>query len=173
MRVKEMARALGGAFAVYAAIAACSAATAPSNDVDGGGPIGNAPPSATTSTPAPTSTGAMMDAMLAVVDAVADVRDAVSEPVPDAQAAPPEVKTVQCLQSPPTGPDYRYAEQAYPGKTANELASVIAIANYPVGSTAVMPGYQRGRIGSLFVKDGYVAVYCSLSFDEVTFIRQL
>lgn len=67
---------------------------------------------------------------------------------------------------------YWYAEQLYPGATADELASVTAFYTYaPNAGGGVVPGYARQSVPTQ-VKDGAVAVNCGASQGlGVVFVR--
>ena len=177
MRMKDCAKVLGGSVAVYVLIAACGASTGGNVDVDGGGPIatvaptGTAPPSGSSSSASSSgaSSGSAIDAML---DAVKDVIvDAVTDPVPDVQAAPPEALTVACVETAIGA----LAEQAYPGKTADELAlTVRATVNFAnVGAGGAIPNYRRVT-RDIWVRDGFATCPCgnAPAGTTCTFLRQ-
>jgi hypothetical protein len=142
---------LGGSVSIYAAMAACSAASGPhwTSGRDGGSSGG--------------SSGA------ATGDGAGAIIDALTDPVGEAQAAP-QTTTVNCNQQFMVGsvPEW-YAEQAYPGMTTTQLASLVAILHDGSGSAFLIPGYTDEQIGAR-LRDGYAAVVCSNSSQSVTFV---
>jgi hypothetical protein len=102
---------------------------------------------------------------------VGAVRDALANPVHEAsaQALAPVVATETCNQTGQAGgTTVFYAEHAFPGRTANQLAGVQTLLT---GSD--VPGYTQSQ-GLASVRDGYAAVYCSAgssgAITSVTFI---
>ena len=79
--------------------------------------------------------------------------DALSDPVPDAKAAPPDVKEAACQGQ--AGGAF-YADVAFPGKTVTELALVGVLVHFP----QVPNGYEWVTPNQYSVKDGMVHVYC-------------
>ena len=95
--------------------------------------------------------------------------DALTNPVPDALAGPTVSAPVPCSQSYQfSGSTLYYAEQAYPGKSATDLASVVAIIPMAGGP----PGYTYTIVGSsiTFVQDGYAAVICGNASYSAIFV---
>jgi hypothetical protein len=157
MRVKEALRIVGGSLVVYVVMAACSS--------EGGVPsmIVNA-----------------VDAAVGDVggtsgDATGNALDAIVNPIPEASAGPlpPIVATESCTQQAPdagTGVTYLYAEHAFPGYTAQQLAGLQILNNDAFTS---IPGYSQSQ-GIAYIRDGYAAVICgsptAQSITSVTFI---
>lgn len=85
---------------------------------------------------------------------------------------PPDVATENCSKTYSIGPTlYRYAEHAYPGATAAELAaSVVVLGTNPNGP----PGFATTQTGA-WVRDGAVALVCGVDsnpqFSAATFVR--
>jgi hypothetical protein len=155
---------LGGSVVVYGIVVACS-----------GGPYGERAVGVDSGSP---GAGGMVAAGggshtndSGVADVLADALDAMTDPVPDADAAPmppqPAVTTVPCsstLQHGATNQDF--AELSVPGRSAASLAGTVALLN--VGQTE---GYPYSAVAYLAVRDGGVAAACG--FDEtltVTFV---
>jgi hypothetical protein len=131
-------RLVAGSIVVYAIVACGSAVMGPS--------FGEATQDA--STPHPIDAG-QQGAALA---------DALANPVPEAsaQTLAPIVATENCDKTGQVGgTTVFYAEHAFPGKTANQLAGVQTLLT---GSD--VPGYTQSQ-GLASVRDGYAAVYCS------------
>jgi hypothetical protein len=113
------------------------------------------------------------------VDA-ASMLDALANPVPDAIAGPlpPITATESCnKQAPgPSGVTYVYAEHAFPGYTAMQLASVVTISTLTAAGQTI-PGYGQS-VGGALVRDGSAAQFCgvttattsTISVSSVTFI---
>jgi hypothetical protein len=151
-------RLVAGSIVVYAIVACGSAAVGPS--------FGEVSPDA--SVPRVTDAASMGVALA----------DALVNPVPEAsaQVAAPIVATEACNKTGPYGGSATitavYAEHAFPGFTATQLAAVRVLITT---STDVLPGYAQQQ-DLAYVRDGYAAVYCWLSGDEpdagasVTFI---
>jgi hypothetical protein len=129
--MREWAKMLVGGIIVYAVMAACGGA--PNQDSQGRPIVSNA-------------------------------LDAMSEPVKEAMAqAPPQISNVLCDKSypdPNNPPGMRYyAQQAYPGKSASDLARVVAMLKIDPVDTGLPPGTQY-RQEFTFIRDGFVAVWC-------------
>lgn len=107
---------------------------------------------------------------------VAAVRDAIANPVPEAaaQTVGPITATENCDKTWQfAGSTYTYAEHAFPGMTATQLATVEAIASFDSQSEVLAPpGYSQEQ-EPVFVRDGYAATACGTSpttLTSVTFI---
>ena len=86
--------------------------------------------------------------------------DALTDPVPEAQAGEPQVADEPCSQTDQySGQTFYYAEHLYPGKTRAQLALVHALLNFPA-SAGAMPGYASMSSAQTYVADGKVAVLC-------------
>lgn len=165
MRMGEAGRALVGAVAVYVAMAACSAASETREKLSSGGASGQS---------AGGSAGTAEDSSVldAFADAALEVYDAATDPVGDAQAAP-IVVTANCdLEWDVGAGSFLIAEAQFPGKTVNDLASVITYRKAGPGET-LPDGYGHMSVGH-YLRDGYVAVSCgpdsSGPYDTVTFV---
>lgn len=160
---------LGAGVLVYLVMAACSAAGTSRQNLKGaGGSAGQAATGGAGGVPG--GTGGMvadsgLDALAdAVGDALSDAAADAVNPVPDADAAPAsQVVNAPC--------DIRdgslyFAEAAFPGKQATELASVVAVLNW----SKVLPpkdlGYTRQLRPYTLVADGKVAVMCGQDADR-------
>lgn len=89
------------------------------------------------------------------------------DPVPRAEAAGEETATEPCDKS---AGGWIYAEHAFPGRSAVELARVVPLASSP---DAYFPGYSQMVVLSaafgvpaLVVRDGSVAVLCGMENSE-------
>lgn len=96
-----------------------------------------------------------------VVDAIAD-----AFAVADAEAGPSAptstVDVVPCSGG--------IAEKSYPGRTKEDLARTVAMYCVADGSSVgAPPGYNCGRLGALWFRDGSVAAQCG-SATSVTFV---
>ena len=107
-----------------------------------------------------------------IVDAIVD---AVTDPVPEAQAGlPPIVAVEPCNKTfVISSTTWVYAEHAFPGKTKTDLASVQTLTHYLPGQMPAPPGYSE-ELGLPWARDGYSAQLCGTqptpSVDSVTFI---
>jgi hypothetical protein len=145
-----------GSIVVYAIVACGSAAMGPS--------LGEATQDA--SAPRVTD-AASMGAALA---------DALANPVPEAAAQPlaPITATENCDKQAPyganSGSTALYAEHAFPGFTASQLAGLQVLAT---PTSVAIPGYTQQQ-DLAYVRDGYAAVFCGLTTTQtvtsVTFI---
>jgi hypothetical protein len=100
--------------------------------------------------------------------------DALSDPVPEAQAGEPQVNDETCtLTFQYSGMTQYYAEHLYPGKTRAQLALVRTLVNFPTNGS-VLPGYASTASAQTYVDDGKVAVWCGsdakASSYTVTFV---
>ena len=144
-----------GSIVVYAIVACGSAATGPSfveRHLDA-------------SSPRPIDASSMVGA----------VRDALANPVHEAsaQALAPIVATETCNQTAQVGgTTVFYAEHAFPGRTANQLAGVQTLV-MESGAGSNILGYTQSQTDA-FVRDGYAAVFCGAvsngSIASVTFV---
>lgn len=171
MRTREGLRALVGGLVVYAACssgAGLGVGVVPNETADGGseghGGTGG-------------ELGTVVDPKN---DAAAELVDALTNPVPDAEAAiaPPTTATEKCVTTPgDSGVRYFYATHSFPGKTISDLSALRVIAHIGQASVAP-PGYENVAIGTIYVNDGEAAVQCASAsgatiypnFDTVTFI---
>jgi hypothetical protein len=136
--MKDVAKAFAGGAVLYVVMAACSASDGGSgwvkNGASGGG-FGGAG-------------GSFFDAL--------------TDPVPNAEAGEPQVAQEACDKTVPAGTQTMYyAEHLYPGKTKAELVLVHAFSDFnPDGSS--LPGYSDLASSIMYVADGKVAVYCNM-----------
>ena len=110
--------------------------------------------------PAGGSGGGLLDAM---ADVATDVADALTDPVPDASAAP-EAVTAQCDTQVTQGTTvYHFAIADFAGRSADELASTVVLFGVddapPLGTTHP-PGYTWRVAPPSYIRDGEVAVVC-------------
>lgn len=158
MKAKSVVQKVAGAVVVYVVVAACGAA--------GSSPTGTVDPTVRDGS----------DVFDGVVDAIVD---GVVDPVGEANAGPvpPEVVTEPCNKTYACGSlTCRYAEHAFPGKTAEDLAaSVVGVGDLDT-SAHRPPGYSRQGAVALFLRDGSAAAGCGVdtapSYIAVTFIHQ-
>ena len=164
--MKHTAKIFSCACVVYVAMAACS------------GPV-----TYNIGTPNPEHDSGLINDALAVLDTLTD-------PVADANAAPPDIATESCSIVTTSGQNvYLWAEHIYPGKTKNELVSVHISGHFTPKALAdqlgMVPAGYTDSLGPLIVgtgyaqaqiKDGAVAVYCGVAsnpqFNLVTFVLQ-
>jgi hypothetical protein len=143
-----------GSVTVYVAMAACGGASHVAFDI-----IPDASP--------PTADAAHRGDARGVLDALTD-------PIDEAQAAPPplDVAVEPCDK---TANGVTYAEHTYAGRTMAELSAVHAV-SHSTTSTILVPGYSSYVSGPAYVRDGAVAVVCysgaTASIDTVTFVFQ-
>lgn len=136
MRLFSVIRAFASGCAVYLVMAACASERSPTSGSSSGGTSGSGT----------SSSGSLIDQL--------------TNPVPDAKAAP-EILTENCDK----GSAAKYAEHAYPGARAAELAgSVTAMVSNPTTLESYVLHQQF-----VFVKDGFVAVPCD---GTAVFIRR-
>lgn len=94
---------------------------------------------------------------------------AIASPVPEAQAA--ETDTERCDKSyQSSGATIGYAEHAYPGVSAAELATSVSLITSVVPGSAP-PGFDRQFALAGFVRDGVVGTSC-FAGQTVTFVRR-
>jgi hypothetical protein len=160
MRGSETAKLIGGSIAVYAIMAACSGTGGP--DLSG-------------------SNGGRLAVGTAANDSGSNAT-LLTNPVPAANAQPTGASsfTEACNKTSPNpdaGPFVLYAEHAFPGYTAQQLASVVALGSGP-GNFNAIPGYPLQTVGTS-VRDGYVAAACGYGvgtslqegqYQSVTFV---
>jgi len=196
---REPMKLLLGAGLVYGIVAACSAADSTGGGVShsvagaagtdrlipmtAGGNAGGTS-SADSGTDAETVVDAGEDhsvtdsAIDAVVDVLVDAADALTDPVPDASAAPPQVDTVPCDQTWDFGGStpYTYAVVSYPGASPTDLANVVAVARYSSSTemSVYPPGTTHMAIGP-YLGNGVAMAACgpvsNPMWDQVTFVR--
>jgi hypothetical protein len=147
MRFAKVLETLGAGTLVYAIVAACSGGGGGGGGLlDGGtgsGGFGGSP-----------------------------LLDALTDPVSEAKAAPPEIKEAPCdIVDPAAGGNYYYAEFQFPGRSADELAQATALLHY---ASDAAPGIASGypwHQGPAFVRDGSLMVSCGYgttsSIDKV------
>lgn len=144
-----------GSIVVYVAMAACGGGPDPL--VSTGHDAGVGPDGQTADSTSP------FDAML----------DALTDPVKEAAAAPPDIAVEQCDKLTLSGPQLLYAEHAYPSKSIVQLAQVVAIGHMKTLATQTIPGYNDGML-PVQLKPGYAAVSCGPpgpnGYDTVTFV---
>lgn len=132
-------------FAVYLAMAACSAA-------------GRSFPGATRDPDAEAELDETGDVITKAVDALVD---GVKNPVGEAAAAP-EIATEPCDK---TNGSYVYAEHDFPGRSKTDLARVLVLIE---GAPAPpVPGYTS-YLQSPYIKDGAVIAICGSSAAAAT-----
>jgi hypothetical protein len=108
--------------------------------------------------PSPDSDSGAAADVDAIVDAIANpVREASAQPLP------PITATEMCDKQTTAG---LYAEHAFPGYTATQLAAMETLVTTKV---VTIPGYTQSQ-GFAFVRDGYAAVSCDSAYTSVTFI---
>ena len=104
-----------------------------------------------------------------MVDAIID---ALTDPVKEAMAAPPDVAIETCNKSYVSGvTTIYYAEHSYPGKLVNDLSAVRVIAHVPGASP--IPGPYHDYVTTPIIRDGAAAITCGANaavYDKVTFI---
>jgi hypothetical protein len=161
MQAKEAAKMLGGSITIYVVMAACSAASGPggftSQDGSASGGSGSGS-GGTIGASASSGSGSGSDGP--------SIFDALTDPVPEAKAAslPPIVATESCTgQYTSGGSTFVYAEHAFPGQTATQLAAVETLIMVP-SSASVPPGYTQEQ-DVAYVRDGYAAVLCGVTSD--------
>jgi hypothetical protein len=177
MRVYEVAKMVGGSIAIYIVMAACSAARGPTNwaALSDGGQASTGGGSGSGGTSGGASRGGS-DGSDSEGDG-ASILDALTDPVSEAQAQslPPITATENCDKSTPyMTSTSTYAEHAFPGYTAQQLARVVALATYTAGSGDLASAGYTQVAATPQVRDGYVALWCGLStgasIQSVTFI---
>lgn len=165
---------LAAGFAVYALMAACSGSGARSSD---GGTSGMA------------NAGGYGGQGGVFAEAGTPGDGGIMSPVPDAMAAggsgscecepyePPEPTIVEADCEAQDGSPAKFAVAEFPGKTADELAHVLALVEYDPADTADFPSsYPAGfgiQVGVPYVKDGWAAVQCGstqISAVSVSFV---
>jgi hypothetical protein len=134
--MKDVAKAFAGGAVLYVVMAACSASDGGSgwvkNGASGGG-FGGAG-------------GSLFDAL--------------TDPVPNAEAGEPQVAQEPCDKTTTYQTQtFYYAEHLYPGKTKTELLMVRAFADFTPGGTN-LAGYVDAVSAQQYLADGKVAVYC-------------
>jgi hypothetical protein len=143
MNLQEIKRALVGGAVIYVAMAACSA----SED--------NGTWRRTGASDSGTGGSSMWDAL--------------SDPVPNAEAGEPTYADEPCNKTFSFGGSSQgYAEHLYPGLTKNELTLVRVVMAWDPGYAP--PGYGYGTNTYTFVDDGKVAVSCTPG-TTVTFVK--
>jgi hypothetical protein len=143
-----------GSIIVYVAMAACGGGPDPL--VSNGKDAGTDGQSLDSTSP--------VDAML----------DALTDPVKEASAAPPDVAVEQCDKiSNLTGSQVLYAEHAYPNKTVVQLAGVVGVAHMKSVATQTLPSYSDAVL-PVQLRPGFAAVVCGPpgpnGYDTVTFV---
>jgi hypothetical protein len=184
--LSDAARALVGGAVIYVAMVACSTSAAPRpgfrsvGDADedegaGGrgavsGAAGNAEGGGTGSGGSPVEP---RDAGL--VDALVD---AIRPPIRDAEAAPPQVFTVQCDVEVPqaNGVSHFFAEQAFPGLSVEQLAGVSVVFRYK--AEYAKDGYAH-QVALATLKPGSARAFCgaqatggadAIPYESATFV---
>ena len=162
---------LAAGVAVYLGVAACSAASSTQERLaqTGGAAGSTAQPGGAGGAPGGSATGGQLSGgsgglvQDSGLDAFADAMgDAMG--VPDADAAPPgaTVVTAACDKTYPFGGGQAlYAEVAFPGKLADDLATVVVVLDY--ASSPEIPGYTRRVQAYASIRDGFAAVTCGYS----------
>lgn len=153
---------LGGSVLVYAAVAACGG-------FQQSGDLREAHDSGVMGAGGVTGTGGTTARDSGPGDVVADVLDAMVDPVPDADAAQspgPTVTTVPCSSRlEQSGVNRNFAELAVAGRTVESLAGTIAI----LKSDLLLDGYTAGVAG-LYFREGGIAALCGSEEQSVTFV---
>jgi hypothetical protein len=103
------------------------------------------------------------------------IADALTNPESSAMAGggTPDVAVEQCDKMAPEtdgGPNVRYAEHAYPGKTTTDLVALHAAYHYTTGP--FYGSYSVSTAPNIFIKDGSALVACGPNVDTVTFVLQ-
>lgn len=159
----EWLRALLGAGVVYVAMAACSAeggGAGPgvmASGGSGGGPVADAASGDATGGAMGTGGGQGGSGVVdAALDMIADVFDAVSEPVPGAEAAPGDTVVMASCDVNVGGTLYAVGD--FPGRPVEDLARVYAIAESP--SELDPGGFSHTVSHSLRLRPSGVALVC-------------
>ncbi len=147
--MKRVIEAFGSGVVVYVIVAACGS---------GGG--GGGPLDASAGAAAGSGGTSPWDALS---DSVS--WDAVSDPVPDAHAAPPLVQEAPCdIPKVYFNSTYYFAELAFPGRSQQELSLARAYLRPTQPLDLPASGYEWAAASDIFVKDGSVLVFCRLTF---------
>lgn len=169
MKLGHVVRTLAAGATFYVVMAACAAV----ERNQGAEPISFEESGASSGSSGQTSSGSSTSSSSGVTSSSSTsgtIVDALTDPVSEAKAdvLPPEISTDPCDK---THGAFVYAEHAYPGISANELALVVAV----VPTTSGPAGYTKQPTGLSWVRDGAVAVNCgaasSPTFTTVTFVR--